>query len=1560
MVIKKGRTTRKNPMKKNVHKKFKRKTKKMYGGDTSSEEEDDDEAEAGPRRRGRGGVRRGRREREPRRRTPEQLRTQRERREKWKASRVAPPPPPPVSTETKGRIKSMAEIRDEINAEVERRKENDEETSLYDWMNTHSLQQQQAKKAAAAAKKAAAAAKKAAAAAKKAAAAEKMYRTMGGFPNKDFWYEFIKEEREIRANALKLSKGERWGSITSCGQPKGDVKPGTIPTNLSSEFSQANIGECCSWWNKTFIANAIPKNIGEDLFDAAATATDRKNYLRNYILPFHRAIRGGDLSKFYAPHDKSEQRQETKSIKWNNNNRMKWYEEAKNTFDFYNLEGEKYELEETKETKEAEDPLISKYYKPSLKWEKVATTMLKDVPRENLSEGVWNDPLSGKNVNIGPVLSIDPPHTDDADDAFCIYKDAAGKTHIMVHIADPSAFTKLFTPDWYRMCQQSETRYAYSSGADGTAPLHLIAGDKVKYISLQNNGYYTNDVKIDTNGDIIKEEKDPSPTSGGGEKFALSQDFIIIEDVNINTTSRIGRDNFDMVPNGVPFFSTIWVENQGLFMYSQVTNAMKASDEKGKKKVHWGNLSADMQNKLQHTEYEWLPLKNPRVDFVTRDAISSNDEIRDDIIQRLQAFMKITEKTQKTRLLGMSWASLTKEVEAIELGDFRNDELGDYGFDNDDCTEDDEFDSHDAIAELAIRMNQTITIFLCQCQKNGVIPSFIKRNFPGVDNDSFGTIPKGASYCGGYSFCGTQDKGYNLLHKGVGNTYYSHITSPMRRLPDLISHMDLRWIMILNTKNDGENMLPRSCFPIIQNEINKEKMKKIVEKFPNPFWSDEANYASICLLSTINFIKKFNSKMTHFNNKFKVLQRIKNDHYNHYRLLETRQPTESKEPSKNLQLKLRLAYPLNDLSIWRVTGRYLVTQQPHQQKEIDIAMSHYKKEDQENGDWSCKFGSSWARLKQPMFIKIAPWTDDGKDLKTKKKNQHQQVLDFNRRKQTYGFLPDENLPPGVRGDLEEKTKADTVFIDKMKTRGANIQWRERKTQGTTKGNMDPGNYTWVNVSQYPPTSVNYNPGEIGYYSNIKAPRDDWLKCLNVFLQSKTERLGSTSDTDQDDAVEIAYTKGWDYVLAYFAPAADFNKGKIPALGSTFFPHDIQVAEGKEKKQTQVDDFLQMSLKWGAVERKRREKEVDQSEQQEEKKEGNVMDKMWLKRGIIKRLPAASNGLELKDKFVKDHAWVILQNIKLYLNADIADKRIVLSKEWKNLYCSVMNIPDFGDDDDKIELKDFPVSSNRVYSPLIQIETGEDDCSNILPFNFYPYRTRALKLDFEKPEVFSSKPGFSWAVSTPPTKKKVVFDFDVNQRFKWKRSFAMVEDNIFLPKGETPTPIQLGEGGIGYIVDIGPSYEVAVEAMPGQIGKYENFEGAQKISIPPYYKEGDRDIRLLGYFKKEDDGFSYFRDKLKKSTFNGLFTKLKEGMKRVKDAGVGKLKPTDVAAAAVDEAHNTPATDKESKEETRHTTPRVAPPTQKEYEEWYGYETDTTLPTLPAPPTQKEYEEWYGY
>jgi hypothetical protein len=39
---------------------------------------------------------------------------------------------------------------------------------------------------------------------------------------------------------------------------------------------------------------------------------------------------------------------------------------------------------------------------------------------------------------------------------------------------------------------------------------------------------------------------------------------------------------------------------------------------------------------------------------------------------------------------------------------------------------------------------------------------------------------------------------------------------------------------------------------------------------------------------------------------------------------------------------------------------------------------------------------------------------------------------------------------------------------------------------------------------------------------------------------------------------------------------------------------------------------------------------------------------------------------------------------------------------------------------------------------------------------------------------------------------------------------------------------------------------------------------------------------------------------------------------------------------------------------------VAPPTQKEYEEWYGYETDTTLPTLPAPPTQKEYEEWYGY
>ena len=208
-------------------------------------------------------------------------------------------------------------------------------------------------------------------------------------------------------------------------------------------------------------------------------------------------------------------------------------------------------------------------------------------------------------------------------------------------------------------------------------------------------------------------------------------------------------------------------------------------------------------------------------------------------------------------------------------------------------------------------------------------------------------------------------------------------------------------------------------------------MKKIVEKFPNPFWSDEANYASICLLSTINFIKKFNSKMTHFNNKFKVLQRIKNDH--HYHLLESRQPTEqpseSKEPSKNLQLKLRLAYPLDDLSIWRVTGRYLVTQQPHQQKEIDIAMSHYKKEDQENGDWSCKFGSSWARLKQPMFIKIAPWTDDGKYLKTKTNTygRYEEVLEFNRREQTYGFLPDSNLPPGDYLREFEKTRFGIQF-----------------------------------------------------------------------------------------------------------------------------------------------------------------------------------------------------------------------------------------------------------------------------------------------------------------------------------------------------------------------------------------------------------------------------------------------------------------------------------------------------------------------------------------------------
>ena len=29
------------------------------------------------------------------------------------------------------------------------------------------------------------------------------------FPDKDFWYEFIKEERKIRAKALILPKGER-------------------------------------------------------------------------------------------------------------------------------------------------------------------------------------------------------------------------------------------------------------------------------------------------------------------------------------------------------------------------------------------------------------------------------------------------------------------------------------------------------------------------------------------------------------------------------------------------------------------------------------------------------------------------------------------------------------------------------------------------------------------------------------------------------------------------------------------------------------------------------------------------------------------------------------------------------------------------------------------------------------------------------------------------------------------------------------------------------------------------------------------------------------------------------------------------------------------------------------------------------------------------------------------------------------------------------------------------------------------------------------------------------
>lgn len=33
------------------------------------------------------------------------------------------------------------------------------------------------------------------------------------FPDKDFWYKFIKQERIIRANALKKPKDERWKYI---------------------------------------------------------------------------------------------------------------------------------------------------------------------------------------------------------------------------------------------------------------------------------------------------------------------------------------------------------------------------------------------------------------------------------------------------------------------------------------------------------------------------------------------------------------------------------------------------------------------------------------------------------------------------------------------------------------------------------------------------------------------------------------------------------------------------------------------------------------------------------------------------------------------------------------------------------------------------------------------------------------------------------------------------------------------------------------------------------------------------------------------------------------------------------------------------------------------------------------------------------------------------------------------------------------------------------------------------------------------------------------------------
>ena len=80
-----------------------------------------------------------------------------------------------------------------------------------------------------------------------------------------------------------------------------------------------------------------------------------------------------------------------------------------------------------------------------------------------------------------PVYTIDPSGSTDADDGFSIFKDHSGATHLLIHIADPTAFLTANGNLFKKIVEKGQTRYPF-----GEPPVHLFPEQILKKSTLIN------------------------------------------------------------------------------------------------------------------------------------------------------------------------------------------------------------------------------------------------------------------------------------------------------------------------------------------------------------------------------------------------------------------------------------------------------------------------------------------------------------------------------------------------------------------------------------------------------------------------------------------------------------------------------------------------------------------------------------------------------------------------------------------------------------------------------------------------------------------------------------------------------------------------------------------------------------------------------------------------------------------------------------------------------------------------------------------------------------------